>query len=480
MSRFGIRLAWLILVASAVRLVMAQAIGLGVDESYMIAAGRTLQLSYFDHPPAAWWLSWGAAHLFGSEAPVAVRLPFIVLGAVSTWLVARLGSELGGERAGLWTAMAYSCAPVLGYTSASWVLPDGPLNAALLAMTLCLVHALRRGVWRWWLLTGLFAGLAMLSKYNAILVIAGGVIYLLSQAQDRRWLLRPQPWVAAGIALLVLTPVVIWNARHGWISLAFQGGRASAYRLQPLGPLVVLGGEALFLLPWIWAPLMLEWLRALSGGPSNRLRWLFACLGAGPVLLFALVALWSRHVLFHWAAPGYLLLLPLLGAALARWEGRMQRRVAAATLAVLLVGLAGVAAEVRWNPLPLPRDPALQAVDLTGLRAALARRGLLNQPIAAPDWADAGRVGYALGGVPAVLCLNVDARQFAFTSDPADVIGENVLIIAPRSDEARIRAGYGAMFERLETLPPLVLDLPGRPGYRIPIFLGHKLRRWPP
>ena len=31
-------------------------VGLGVDESYMVAAGREVGLGYFDHPPVAWWL----------------------------------------------------------------------------------------------------------------------------------------------------------------------------------------------------------------------------------------------------------------------------------------------------------------------------------------------------------------------------------------------------------------------------------------
>ena len=48
------------------RLLFASALGLGVDESYMVAAGRKLQLSYFDHPPIAWWMALAAAHLTGS------------------------------------------------------------------------------------------------------------------------------------------------------------------------------------------------------------------------------------------------------------------------------------------------------------------------------------------------------------------------------------------------------------------------------
>jgi hypothetical protein len=33
----------------AARLLFAAALGFGIDESY-----------YFDHPPVAWWLAWGA------------------------------------------------------------------------------------------------------------------------------------------------------------------------------------------------------------------------------------------------------------------------------------------------------------------------------------------------------------------------------------------------------------------------------------
>src|SRR5580693_1862993 len=94
------QLILLIVITTALRLAFGAAIGLGVDESYMVSAGRVLSLGYFDHPPASWWLSWASTHLFGSEAPIVARLPFILLFALTTWLMTRLGEELGGPRAG--------------------------------------------------------------------------------------------------------------------------------------------------------------------------------------------------------------------------------------------------------------------------------------------------------------------------------------------------------------------------------------------
>src|SRR6266480_1496403 len=109
--------AVLILATLLARLLFAAALGLGIDESYMVAAGRKLQLSYFDHPPLAWWMAWAAAHLAGSESAIVVRLPFIVLFAVTTWLMYRVTAALFGPSAGLWAAVLLNMVPVLGITS---------------------------------------------------------------------------------------------------------------------------------------------------------------------------------------------------------------------------------------------------------------------------------------------------------------------------------------------------------------------------
>jgi 4-amino-4-deoxy-L-arabinose transferase-like glycosyltransferase len=462
----------------------------------MVAAGRTLHWGYFDHPPLAWWLSAGIAKLTGSEAAIVVRLPFIALFAASTWMMARLTAELYAPAAGWWAAAALNLAPVLGVTTGSWVLPDGPLIASLLAAAFCFVRALGlspirhsgaepapdliRGrnplfPWSWWLGAGAAAGCALLSKYSAALVLLGAVIYLLTERQHRPWLARPQPYVAAAIALLLFAPVVLWNAHHGWASFAFQGERATAYRFNPLGLIASFGGTALYLLPWIWLPLILAFARGLRAGPADAKRWLLCCLAAPPVLLFPLIALWSRAGQFHWAVPGYLFLFPLLGERLVRWSPAWSRAWLRASAALVCAGLVAVAAEARWNwigPLGRDDDPGLQAIDGTPLRAALQARGLLNTPIGALNWPDAGKIGYALGGDPPVLCLNPDAREFRFAQETRPV--GDVLIIVP--GHASVEP---TLFETVTTLPPLRVDLPGR-TVNFSLFVGKNLRRWPP
>ncbi|HEY1301829.1 MAG TPA: glycosyltransferase family 39 protein, partial [Stellaceae bacterium] len=185
----------LILGTLGIRLLFAASLGLGIDESYMVAAGRRLQLSYFDHPPLAWWLAWAAAHLAGNEAAIVVRLPFIALFALTTGLMYRLTASLWGAAAGLWAAVVLNLVPVLSVTAGSWVLPDGPLFTALLGAAFCLVKALPapaedRARWGWWLAAGACAGLALLSKYSAVLTLFGAFVFLLTEPGGRRWLRR--------------------------------------------------------------------------------------------------------------------------------------------------------------------------------------------------------------------------------------------------------------------------------------------------
>jgi hypothetical protein len=159
------------------------------------------------------------------------------------------------------------------------VLPDGPLDCALTGAALCLIRALPargRTATIYWCGAGACAGLALFSKYSAVLTIAGAFLFLAANREHRVWLRRWQPYVAGGIALLVFSPVIIWNFEHHWASFAFQGARAEGVRLHPLAPLTTLLGEALFVLPWFWLPMM------VLGWQAFRSGWRDQCWPASP------------------------------------------------------------------------------------------------------------------------------------------------------------------------------------------------------
>jgi 4-amino-4-deoxy-L-arabinose transferase-like glycosyltransferase len=473
----------LLLFTTALRLGFAATLGLGVDESYMVAAGRVLSLGYYDHPPAAWWLSWGATHFFGSEAAIVVRLPFIALFALSTWLMYQLGCAVADARAGLCAALLLNLSPVFGVTTGTWVLPDGPLDCALLGAALCLVRALERGNLAWWLGAGLCAGAALLSKYSAVLTIAGAVLYLLSSRRHRQLLTTAKPWLAALLAALMFTPVLIWNAAHGWESFAFQAGRAEGGHLHPLAPLATLGGEALFVLPWIWLPLMLVLIAALRRGPDAWRPWLLSWLALPPIVVFTAVSAWaSQRVLFHWAAPGYLMLFPLLGHAVSRrLDKRSVRWAIAGTAAFVILGMVTVASQIRFgwlHPVIMavaPNDPTVEAVDWTSLADGLPP----NMLVGVPDWRDAGKIAYALGPRVTTVCLSRDCRQFGLTVPAGRFIGEDFLILAPEHSE-RVAKTFAGAFDQIFRLPDRSVRQDGQTLRTVAAFHAERLHAWPP
>ena len=468
----------LILITTALRLAFAATTGLGVDESYMVSAGRVLSLGYFDHPPVSWWLSWASTHFFASEAPIVARLPFILLFALTTCLMSRLGEAMGGPRAGFWAALTLNLSPVFGVTSGTWVLPDGPLDCALTGAALCLIRALpARGRWGYWCGAGTCAGLALFSKYSAALTIAGAFLFLVLNGEHRAWLRRPHPYVAGAIALLIFSPVPIWNFNHHWASFAFQGARAGGWHFHPLTPLTTLGGEALFVLPWFWLPMVALGWRAFRSGWRDQL---LACLAAPPIVMFALISAWSsQRVLFHWAAPGYLMLFPFLGRFVAaHWEHRAVRATIVGTAALCLVSVTVIGTQLQfdWLRAAMPaKDPTAEGLDWTSLRDDLAARGLLHPGtvVGVPNWRDAGKIAHALGPEVTVICLNQDSRQFGVAFPAERWTGADLLLLAADHPDTAIPALHG-MFASVDTLQPSAVTFRGRTLKTVAVAIGKR------
>lgn len=488
-ARAAVLLWWVIALSFVYRVVFAMFMPLGLDETYTAVMSRQLHLSYYDHPPVHLWLAWAARTLFGSADPIVLRLPFLLLFPFSTWLMYRLTEVLFGARAGLWAAVAMSLSPVLGAAYGSWILPDGPLMAAMLAAGLFLAKVFFEPDGRatlYWVGAGFFGSLAMLSKYQGVFVFAGALLFVLSVRGERRWLAHPGPYLGTLVALIVFAPVLIWNAEHDWISFRFQGARASVAAMRPSQPLVMLLGQMVYLAPWIWVPLVLATFYALRRGPHDRRSWLPLCLGLPLVLTFLCIAFWSTNrMLPSWAVPGYLMLFPLLGMAIARYEQRATgvrwlRRWLYGSVAFLIGAGVVVVAEVHlgWDERLVPgiaakRDPVRELLDWRELKIALRERGLLGRSdvfMIVPNWQQAAKASYALGAAMPVLCISRDPRQFNIVNDPAAEDGKDALIVGSRLPPDKVAHDFGQAFMSIRPLPPITIDHAGHPAIKLDVY----------
>ena len=479
-----------ILIATLMRLLFAASLGLGIDEAYAVATGRVFDWSYLDHPPLSWWLASASAHLFGSEAAIVVRLPFILLFGLSSWLMFRLTSLLFTPLGGLYAAMLMNLAPALGVSDGTFVLPDGPLVAALLGGAICLVeiffgkHEGKAGPW--WIGAGVCSGLAMLSKYHGVFLPAGAGLFMLTVPAQRRWFASPWPYVAGVVALAMFTPVVVWNVQHDWASFAFQGGRAVGSHFRPWMALLMIGGNALFLTPWIWWPLVLRGWEALRAGTESQPTWLLLCLACGPILTFTLLpGLTGNRGLFHWAVPGYLMLFPLLGDRLSIQlvEGERRARrwyLATAAITPLLLTLVVIFALMPWPGLPFGKpgrndDPLTETLEWSNLRPLFEGSGLARRSdvfVATERWHEAGRADYALRGVAPVTCLCDDSRGYGIQQPLSKFVGRNAILIFPSDRAADVETRFGKYFDDIQPWTEVTVDHGGEPSFSLKLFIG--------
>ncbi|MBZ4421006.1 glycosyltransferase family 39 protein [Myxococcus sp. RHSTA-1-4] len=297
--------ACLALLGAAVVGRLALSLGTDVyfDTAYYWQWARHLDWGYYDHPPMVAWLI----------AALGPRGTSLLCGAGTVAAVWGLARDVYGSREAAWRAAALWSAVPASMVAGVWATPDSPL---LLFWTLAL-WALWRERWVW---AGLACGLALLSKYPAVLL---GLIFLLAAARARR--LPRGAWLTAVLAALCFVPVVLWNARHEWVGFLFQlrhglGGQGG---WQSLGEYVLgqlaLGGPVLLVLAGVYA---------VRGPPEQFLLRMAAVV---PLLFFGYAAARTRGEA-NWPAAAYV----AASVGVAGMRPVWRRAVAASELALVL------------------------------------------------------------------------------------------------------------------------------------------------
>jgi len=232
--------AALIAALTAMRVVHASLVDLRTDEAYYWTWSKESVLSFLDHPPMiAWFIRFGTA-IFG-DTNFGVRFAGLVAMLVTQLLLADIVRRVTHDlRAVMIALLMMEAALYYGLLMAK-VSPDIALIPFLTAMVWALVRLAESDDARWWLAAGVFAGLALLSKFTAALMLPAVAAFMLVPRWRARWLHSLYPWAAALIAFALFLPVVIWNLQHDWASFRFQFVRAAAtheWSLRTLGEFI--------------------------------------------------------------------------------------------------------------------------------------------------------------------------------------------------------------------------------------------------
>lgn len=191
--------------------VLAHDYSLFVDEAQYWLWSRTPDFGYYSKPPLIAWLIAASTALFG-DTEFAVKLPALLAYPLAAVFIYKAGTALRDARTGWVAAAVFLTMP--GQALGGWVMsPDSVLLMTWAAAMYCLWKALNTSSGlKYWVGLGLALGVGALAKYTMLVFIPMAAWVLL---QGHRPVFRTRgPWIALGLALLILSPNIVWNMAH--------------------------------------------------------------------------------------------------------------------------------------------------------------------------------------------------------------------------------------------------------------------------
>jgi hypothetical protein len=203
------------------------------DELYFIACSKHLAWGYVDQPPMVALAAWLAAP--ARYELLALRALPILAASLTVYLAVRLTRELGGG------AFAQTLASVATLSMPAYLLLGNTLTTSsfeplfwtlALYLSIRIVRAPTAQRPRWWLAFGVAIGLGGYAKYSILLPVAGIAVGVLATPQ-RRALRSRYALYAIGLAVVILSPNLAWQAAHGWpIAEVLRGDLAHRHAFQ--------------------------------------------------------------------------------------------------------------------------------------------------------------------------------------------------------------------------------------------------------
>ncbi|MFA6264769.1 MAG: glycosyltransferase family 39 protein [Pseudolabrys sp.] len=387
---------------------------LPLDLIEALTYGREWQLGYDKLPPLPWWLVEAANLTLGHDFAYYLLAQASVVAALAVVYV--MARPLAGPLGALAAVLIVDGLHYLNYTSAKFNHDVVQLPFWALA-GYALHRGLRLGRLRDWVLLGLAVGISLWAKYFVVVLVAPMVAFALVDADARKALLTPGPYIAAAVALAVMAPHLVWLVNNDFLPFAYAEHRAEL----PRGwydhlwhPFKFAIGQLFFLIPSLLIAAPLFWPRKKDGeaplvaaADAFDMR-IVTWLAFGPFVVVLLLGLVSgRGAIAMWGYPLWLFLgLWLVLVARRRIEGSRLARIAV-TWAIVFAALAGAFVT---NYEILPRfDHRYRAVFFPG--EALAReisaryRAVTGQPpvyVIGTMW-DGGNIGHYAPSHPRVL-----------------------------------------------------------------------------
>jgi len=189
------------------------------DELYYIALSKHLAWGYVDVPPLMPFCIAIMRKLFGGSV-FAMHLMPAIFSAIILVLTREIVKKLGGKLFA--QTLALLCTMMAGFyfyhsSSLTYDCFDHLFWAFCLYF---LVQLLTTENKKYWLYLGVFVGLGLMSKFGMLWLMFGVVVAMLF-TKERKYFCSWQFWVGGIIALIILSPHLIWIAQHQFLTFEY-------------------------------------------------------------------------------------------------------------------------------------------------------------------------------------------------------------------------------------------------------------------
>ncbi len=285
-----------------------------IDVAENIAWGNHFQFGYDKNPYFGAWLSRAVFGLCPSEYAFYLMSQLSVFLGLSALYFLTLDAT--GDR---FVAFAAGTTALLipFFSQSASEFNDDVLSIALWGLSaLCFCRSIERDSWKYWLATGLFFGLALMTKYLAGALILPLGLLLFTTREGRKCWKRPGLYLAVAVSLLLTLPNLIWLCRHDFIAISYACGRAEldephGWLDHVTGALDTLGDFlSRLILPALALCLFRRGPKKTQDTFGQKLIWHAAL---GPIALSVLFALTTGGtVLVSWLTPYFVFATPLM------------------------------------------------------------------------------------------------------------------------------------------------------------------------
>jgi len=387
----------------------------------------------------------------------------------SSLLIAAIARDLGGSPATAFRASLWYNATItigLGGIIAS---PDAS-TTFFWVLTLWALGRIQAGrTPQWWVVAGLTAGLACISKYSSLFLAPGVFLWLGSSSEGRRRLQTPWPWIAALLAGAIFSTNLMWNAQHHWLTMSKQFGRVAPDGLHPKHLVDFIVTQVLLLNPMIAALAV----RAIPVAWKDRAGSLaLPILTSLPFGAYLMLHALHDRVQAHWPVPlfaGLVISAALQSEQETQSSGTWNRR-AWAIGAGYLVSL-GLILFIAFGSAPAlgTKDPVLTLRDWT----AFADRVETRRRQAGAEWI--GTVGYGTaaqlantGQIKAPLLQVIERDRYPESDRGPDQTRPGLIVDLDRRVNAR---DLLTCFGRVQAMPQIVRGASAQHGISYDVFL---------